>query len=198
MTAAARVAVVAVAAIVRKVTDRFIFQARPTASFGALVQLVMRTIAPSLVSWVCKTATWRINSMSVLQKLAFFVFATFSLFATSAVAQKHSPESNYLQHCAGCHHVDGSGLPPEVPNLGSGIGYLLETPAGRDFMLRVPGVTSTPISAEEMTELLNWMITKFYPDRSDFKPISIEETLAGRAKPLYDPLKLRAELFPDL
>jgi len=65
-------------------------------------------------------------------------------------------------------------------------------------MLRVPGVTGVPISAEEVTDLLNWMIVKFYPDRSDFEPFNIEEILFGRTNPLYDPLKVRRELFPDL
>jgi cytochrome c peroxidase len=131
--------------------------------------------------------------------LAIFVATAFSLLAVSVSAQTTSaPEANYLQHCAGCHHFDGSGLPPEVPNLGSDLGYLLDSAKGRDFMLRVPGVTGVPISAEEVTDLLNWMIVRFYPNRTDFKPFNIEEILFGRANPLYNPLKVRRELFPDL
>jgi cytochrome c peroxidase len=134
-----------------------------------------------------------------IKSLAIFVATVFSLLAAAVSAQTTSaPQANYLQHCAGCHHFDGSGLPPEVPNLSTDLGYLLDSAKGRDFMLRVPGVTGVPISAEEVTDLLNWMIVKFYPDRSDFVPFNIEEILVGRASPLYDPLKVRKELFPDL
>jgi len=124
--------------------------------------------------------------------------AAITLPAATATAQTSLPLSNYLQHCAGCHRVDGSGLPPEVPNLGSDLGYLLESPEGRDFMLRVPGVTGVPITAEEVTDLLNWIIARFYPERTEFEPFTVDEIVAGRTRPLYDPLKYRNELFPEL
>ncbi len=128
--------------------------------------------------------------------LAVAATAALSLGATAAKAQA-SPLFNYLQNCAACHQVDGTGLPPEVPNLRSDLGYLLESPEGRDFILRVPGVTGVPITANEVADLLNWIIATFYPDRADFEPFTDEEVSAGRANPLYDPIGYRSKLFPE-
>jgi len=122
-----------------------------------------------------------------------------ALISTGSVtAQGYEPVSNYLQHCAGCHRMDGSGLPPEVPNLRKDLGYLIDSPEGRDFMVRVPGVVGVPISVEEVTELINWIVESFNPERSDFVRFTVEEVAAGRADPLYDPLRVRKELFPEL
>jgi cytochrome c553 len=49
------------------------------------------------------------------------------------------PRSDYLMHCAGCHLADGSGLPPEVPSLAGPLGRIVSSPAGRDYVARVPG-----------------------------------------------------------
>ena len=130
--------------------------------------------------------------------LNFALFATVSLGATLVSAQTDPAAFRYLQHCAGCHLIDGSGVPPEVPNLRSDLGYLLNSPEGRDYMLRVPGVIGVPIPGEEVVDLMNWIITSFYPDLTDFEPFTIEEIEAGRTRPLFDPLGYRSELFPEL
>ncbi|MCB1670404.1 MAG: hypothetical protein R3F41_17865 [Gammaproteobacteria bacterium] len=114
------------------------------------------------------------------------------------MAQTYQPASNYAQHCAGCHLPDGSGFPPEVPNLRVDLGYLIDSAEGRDFMLRVPGVTGVPISAPEVVDLMNWIIATFYPERTDFVPFTTEEVESGRSRPLWDPLGYRSQMFPDL
>ena len=67
----------------------------------------------------------------------------------------------------GCHQYDGSGLPPDVPSLRDDLSYLIGSPAGRDFMLRVPGVIGAPGSAEEVADLLNWTVDTFYQGETD-------------------------------
>ena len=130
--------------------------------------------------------------------LKIAAFAAVSLGATTLSAQTDPAAFRYLQHCAGCHLVDGSGVPPEVPNLRSDLGYLLNSPEGRDYMLRVPGVIGVPIPAEEVVDLMNWIITAFYPERTNFEPFTLEEIEAARTRPLFDPLGYRSEMFPDL
>ncbi len=136
--------------------------------------------------------------MGLTRLLAVIAAAALTLSGGAAIGQSYQPASNYLQHCAGCHLSDGTGFPPEVPILRVDLGYLLDNPEGRDFMLRVPGVTGVPISAEEVVGLMNWLIETFYPGRSDFIPFTVDEVEAGRARPLYDPLGYRSMLFPQL
>jgi len=105
------------------------------------------------------------------------------------------PAFSYLLHCSGCHIEDGSGDPPEVPDLRKNLDKLLQSATGRSYMLRVPGVTDTPITPQEMADLMNWLITEFYPEFEDFRLISAEEVTRGRATRLANPLEVRQTLL---
>ena len=105
------------------------------------------------------------------------------------------PAFSYLLHCSGCHIEDGSGDPPEVPDLRKNLDKLLRSETGRRYMLQVPGVTDTPVTPREMAELMNWLITEFYPELQDFRPFSAEEVVSGRATRLANPLKVRQSLL---
>ena len=128
------------------------------------------------------------------------IAALFSL-ALSAAARAEAtdpPAFAYLLHCSGCHLEDGSGDPKIVPDLRHDLGLLLDSPEGRSYMLRVPGVADTPIAAQEMTDLMNWLIGTLYPQRVDFVPFSIDEVRDARENRLSDPLKYRKQLFSKL
>lgn len=118
---------------------------------------------------------------------------------TSPVAAEQErvnpPAFSYLLHCSGCHIEDGSGDPPEVPDLRKNLDKLLKSATGRGYMLRVPGVTDTPITPQEMADLMNWLITEFYPELEDFRLISAEEVIRGRATRLANPLEVRQTLL---
>ena len=105
------------------------------------------------------------------------------------------PAFSYLLHCSGCHIEDGSGDPPEVPDLRRNLDKLLRSETGRGYMLRVPGVTDTPVTPREMAELMNWLIAKFYPELQDFRSFSAEEVVHGRATRLANPLEVRKSLL---
>ena len=105
------------------------------------------------------------------------------------------PAFSYLLHCSGCHIEDGSGDPPEVPDLRQNLDKLLRSETGRGYMLRVPGVTDTPVTPREMAELMNWLIAEFYPELQDFRPFSAEEVVSGRATRLANPLEVRQTLL---
>ena len=94
---------------------------------------------------------------------------------------------------------DGSGLKNVVPDLHGTIGRLVAEPVGREYMVRVPGSAQAPISDEKLTEVINWMLTEFSSDTlpKDFKPLTVAEVSRSRVKLLADPLKFRAEVFPD-
>ena len=122
------------------------------------------------------------------------VSAALSLLSSAAVGQS-SPHFFFLQFCVGCHQYDGTGMPPDVPSLRDDLSYLIGSTEGRDFMLRVPGVIGAPGSAEQVAELLNWIVESFYQGDLDFTPFTPAEVLSGRERPMHDPIKERLELL---
>jgi len=109
------------------------------------------------------------------------------------------PRGDYLLHCAGCHLADGRGSPPAVPSLAGPLGRIVSSPAGRDYLARVPGAAQAPISDADLAAVLNWVLLEFNRATlpSDFKPLRASEVARSRARVLPDPLKLRRELWPE-
>ena len=121
-----------------------------------------------------------------------------ALVSTTVGAQQSNPPAfSYLLHCSGCHIEDGSGDPPEVPDLRQDLDLLLETAAGRSYMLRVPGITDTPITTQEMADLMNWMVEKFYPELESFEKFNADEVRQGRADRLANPLEARKQIMAE-
>ena len=122
------------------------------------------------------------------------LLALSTLLVTRAVA---SPRSDYLLHCGGCHLEDGSGTPPEVPDLRKDIDWLAKSPEGRSYLTRVPGASQVPISDARLAAVFNWILETYYPDRDDVPRFSAAEIGETRLVPLYDPLKLREVLTAE-
>ena len=142
---------------------------------------------------------WNHNTLRTARlALAMAGCVTLFMAADAAIAQTGEEQFRYLQYCSSCHLVDGSGVPPEVPNLRRDLGNLLDTPGGREYIVRVQGVTEVPLPADVTANVLNWIMRNFYPDREQFVPFTKEEVEAGRADPLYDPISFREENFPEL
>lgn len=103
---------------------------------------------------------------------------------------------DYLLHCGGCHLEDGSGDPPEVPDLRENLDWIAASAEGRSYLTRVPGASQVPISDAALAEVMNWIFETFYPGEN-IKPYTGEEVATTRRIPLWDPLKARAELASD-
>lgn len=106
--------------------------------------------------------------------------------------------TDYLLHCSGCHLPDGSGMPPEVPSLRTGIGKLVSMPASRDYIARVPGASQVPISDAQLTAVLNWVLTTFNADSlpANLSPLTVDEVGRSRRNVLADPEKYRQQFWP--
>jgi mono/diheme cytochrome c family protein len=115
-----------------------------------------------------------------------------------AVLAGADPRSDYLMHCAGCHLADASGLPPEVPSLAGPLGRIVASPAGRDYVARVPGAAQTPLSDEALAAVLNWLLLEFNRATlpADFRALRPAEVARSRSRVLADPVRLRNELWP--
>jgi hypothetical protein len=104
---------------------------------------------------------------------------------------------DYLLHCSGCHLADGSGLPPEIPDLRRNLGFIVSRDKGRGYLVRVPGSSSAPLDNSELAELINWVLETFNTETlpNNFTPLTTDEVRESRKNVLMDPLRFRASLF---
>lgn len=71
----------------------------------------------------------------------------------------HKPEFNYLQYCSGCHREDGRGAPTKgIPDMRGVLGHFLRVDGGREFIVKVPGVSHTPLADSDVAALMNWLL----------------------------------------
>ncbi|HSD69072.1 MAG TPA: cytochrome c [Woeseiaceae bacterium] len=117
----------------------------------------------------------------------------------AASQSRADPRADYLLHCGGCHLADGRGAPPEVPTLIATLGPIVSSQEGRDYIVRVPGASQTPLSDEQLAAVMNWVLTGFNVDTLDanFRPLTGIEVGKARRRVLADPLRYRGTLWPD-
>jgi mono/diheme cytochrome c family protein len=125
--------------------------------------------------------------------LVAIALATLALDWTRAWAA--TPSFNYIVHCQGCHLVDGRETPGKIPAL-VGAGRFLSVTGGREFLMRVPGVSLSVLDDAELAELLNWMLYRFSTEDmpADFEPYTAEEVASYRRNPLVDVETVRHKL----
>lgn len=116
-----------------------------------------------------------------------------------AVAADDDVRANYLLACRGCHLVDGSGVPPEIPSLRNTLGALVASSEGRDYIVRVPGASQSRLNNKQLADVLNWILVEFNADTlpADFRPLSAGDVAVARKQILADPAKMRASLMTD-
>ena len=123
--------------------------------------------------------------------------AALSLHGTLAAA--YEPRINYMLQCMGCHTPDGSGEPGRVPSLKSTLAPFAASPAGRRFIVEVPGASQSKLSDAELAQLLNWMIENLSSARpSSFTRFTAAEVTSYRRTPLVGVEAARAKLLRAL
>lgn len=127
---------------------------------------------------------------------SLFVLATCLLAAVNSSADARV---DYLLHCSGCHLPDGSGVPPDIPSLRGDPGKIAALPQGRDYLIRVPGVSHALLDNADLAEVINYMLTEFNRDLlpANFKRFTETEVTEARGHVLADPIKFRAKLWED-
>ncbi|MDE1924356.1 MAG: cytochrome C [Gammaproteobacteria bacterium] len=93
---------------------------------------------------------------------------------------------DWALNCQGCHRADGGGSPATAPKLDGEVAKFLWVPGGREYLARVPGIASSPLSDEAVRQVVNWMLWRF--DARDvpanFSPYTAEEIGRLRAHPM--------------
>jgi len=107
---------------------------------------------------------------------------------------------NYELDCMGCHGVDGHGVPGKIPPLANSLARFMRTPAGRDYVLRVPGAADSPLSDRDLAAVLNWIATSFDAEdlTSQTTPFTEQEVARVRRHPMRSVLARRREVVQAL
>ena len=93
---------------------------------------------------------------------------------------------NWTMNCQGCHRVDGTGSAGTSPNLAGTVAKFVWVPGGREYLSRVPGVATSPLSNADLAEVVNWMLWRFDKQHlpSTFQPFTAAEIGQLRPRPL--------------
>jgi hypothetical protein len=118
------------------------------------------------------------------------------LCALPVTLRAKDPASLYQMECQGCHLSDGGGGLDSIPALTDHVARFLDVEGGREYLLQVPGVALSPLSDQELTDVLNWMLRTFGPPEPVRRhaPYTVDEVALWRQQPLADVAKRRAEL----
>lgn len=115
--------------------------------------------------------------------------------ALAAGAAHADPRLDYMLQCRGCHGPEGAGVAGAAPSLHDLSGFVA-TPAGRDYLIRVPGIARSELDDAALAALLNWLL-RAQPLPADFVPFSPAEVSAARAAPLADVVAARRAVLGD-
>ena len=150
-------------------------------------------------------------------KLAASLVLGLSLGSTNLLAQTPPPAAlpgvenpqrawqHWTLNCQGCHRPDGTGSAGTAPSLAGTVAKFLKVPGGREYLGRVPGVATSPLSDADLAELVNWMLWRFDKEhlQANFQPYTSTEIRQLRVRPLRleassmrNDLLLRADAIP--
>ncbi len=136
--------------------------------------------------------------MATVIRMAFLVGLLCS--AGVAVADDERAHENYMLHCQGCHLPKAEGFAGKVPVMKDFVGYFLHSQEGREFLIRVPGVSHSALSDAEVVELMNWLLQTHsagqLPD--PYTPFTEAEVAQLRKYPEGDPEHTRQIILAQI
>ena len=73
-------------------------------------------------------------------------------------AEVRTPRGNYLLNCGGCHGLEGVSNSKLVPDLKDEVGFFLNLPEGRGYVVRLPNVAFSSTTDAALTGLVNYVV----------------------------------------
>lgn len=124
--------------------------------------------------------------------------------AQKPIAQAgYSTPVNYQLQCAGCHLDDGEGSKAnDTPRMKGFVGNFLKVEGGREFLVRVPGMSQSALNNAQLADLLNWLLKAdgiagtSMPEH--YRPYTEEEVAATRKVSLLNLPDVRADLIKKM
>jgi len=110
-----------------------------------------------------------------------------------------SPAQDYTLYCMGCHGAQAQGVPGRIPPLAGSVSLYMRTPAGRDYVLRVPGAANSALPDAQLAAVLNWLAESYGPPGAPGPvPFTVDEVTRVRRTPLVDVQARRREVIRAL
>jgi hypothetical protein len=129
-----------------------------------------------------------------VKKLAvLFVFAPVVAYAQPSLPELAglppltAPQSDYVEHCSGCHGMQGNSAPAEIPVLRDRVGYFMCTREGREYLIRLPNVAYSAITDnQELADMMNFVVFGLGGNSApkDTKPFTATEVARLRSRAL--------------
>lgn len=166
----------------------------------------MNGVRASVHGTRCAASSWlgglshRLSCWLLLAGAAAGAFAAPASAQADGAADAALARQHWVLNCMGCHTATGGGIPGKVPPLANSLGYFTHLPAGREYVMRVPGASNSALSDRELADVLNWVLTTMNRDAlpRDFKPYTAAEVAAHRRPALSDVATVRAGLVRAL
>ena len=114
----------------------------------------------------------------------------------TAAATADTVRNNYLLNCAGCHGLEGYGLPHNgIPDFHEA-GQFVSTPKGRAYLVQVPGISQSHLDDTKITELLNWILSTYGGDSlpAQWDRFTLDEVTRLRVHKASDAAQVRRDL----
>ena len=97
--------------------------------------------------------------MKVAVVAAMLCLAPAMAYAASDWPELTTPQSDYVEHCSGCHGMQGDSYPADIPVLRDRIGYFMCTREGREYLIRLPNVAYSPIpDNQQLADMMNFVV----------------------------------------
>lgn len=115
-------------------------------------------------------------------------------------ASDERAQVHYMIHCQGCHLPDAVGFAGRVPRMNNFAGYFLHSREGREFLIRVPGVSTSSLADGEIAELINWLLVTYSTPQlpANFEPFTEPEVARLRTDPEGDPEATRRTILEQI
>jgi hypothetical protein len=125
-------------------------------------------------------------AFAILAGIAGAGVAAQSALQETGVSNPALARQNWILKCQGCHRPDATGSAETTPAMAGIVAKFLHVPGGREYLGRVPGVATAPISDAELADLLNWTLYRFDGAHvpANFKPYTASEIGKLRQSPL--------------
>ena len=111
-----------------------------------------------------------------------------------------SPAQDYALHCMGCHGAAAEGVPGKIPPLAHTLIQFMRSPAGRIYVLRVPGASNSTLTDSQLAEVLNWIAARFGGEQlsASVAPFTAAEVATHRHVPMASVQATRREVVREL
>jgi len=118
---------------------------------------------------------------------AAILFCASPASAAPALPELTTPQSDYVEHCSGCHGMQGNSAPAEIPVLRDRVGYFMCTREGREYLIRLPNVAYSAITDNrQLADMMNFVVFGLGGNSApkDAKPFAAAEVAKLRTRAL--------------